>query len=165
MSRLRMLLITVAAVFAIGAVGASAASAGYFTGTISGSTWLGTLGPCDFRIDAEKTDPVLAPPDDQTLLGSTFTGEGEIQPCDPAEVELSNVEATFNLDGAHWDMILHAPFTVSASGCTFTTSTNYTLHGTANPYGAYSGGGSASGSPFFCGTANLSLSNVNYHDW
>jgi len=140
----------------MGVVGVSAASAVTFDGTISGSTWAGAVGPCDFSINS-----TTSPGTNGTLQGATFAGRGATQPCDASSVTITgNVSITYHsIDHATLGQIT---FDDSVTGCTYKTVSPFTIANstTAGWHGVWSGSGSATSSNFPCflspGTLSIS---------
>jgi len=149
MRNLKMFTAVAAIALTMGVVGVSAATASTsFSGTISGSTWVGTVGPCDFTIGVSG-----GPPPATTLLtGSTFVGRGTTQPCDPTTLQiLTNIDITYaNADSG----TIPAGLKVKdlSTGCTFTTTGAITItnNTSAGANGVWSGSGNATSPTFPC---------------
>jgi len=143
----------------MGVVGVSAASANYtFDGTISGSTWAGAVGPCDFSVTA-----TTAPGTNGSLIGSTFAGrtDGTNAPCDQTSLTITN-NVTLTYDSADKATLGQITIDDAETGCTYRTAAGLVLNNdtTLGPDGVWSGSGSATSSnfPCFLAPANISVS-------
>lgn len=158
MKRIKMILAMVVAAVVIGSAGASPANAGTLDGTISISAGGVTVGPCDFAATTTGTPPAAS-----AIVGSSFTGAGSTQPCDPSELGISNISVSFS--GSYVATL--GAFGVTAdmdtifgtTTCTFPFPAGITL---TSPFlrGPYEGGGGSNGSNCFGLTAAIAFSNV-----
>ena len=143
----------------MGVVGVSAASATVtFDGTISGSTWAGAVGPCDFSITSTgRPSPTAATT--LTLDAATFAGRGTTQPCDPTSLQILN-NITVNTNATAMSGTLSS-FRVkdNVSGCTYNVAAGTTINNdtTAGSDGKWAGTGSATSSNFPCIFAPASI--------
>ena len=157
MRNLKMFTAVAAVALSMAAVGVSSASAVTFDGTISGSTWVGAVGPCDFSITASAGAPTSA-----TMTGSSFAGraDGPNDPCDESSLSIENnisVSYTNAMTGALASGIrVHD----NDSGCDYTTNSAITISNdtTLGNDGLWSGSGSATSSNFPCLFAPATIS-------
>ena len=144
----------------MGVVGVSAASATVtFHGTISGSTWAGAVGPCDFSITS-----TTGPGTNGVLQGGTFVGRGTTQPCDASSLTITNNISVTYPGGSTMNATLgQIVIDDNNTGCTYRTSTSglgITNNTTLGNNGIWSGSGTATSSNFPCNfaPANISVS-------